>query len=158
MMIFLTGCTKQLKEWMKTNFGLYNAEPHYSKITPKIICEKNLGSDIKNYNFFCLNGKPTFVSVIEGLGAGTDEALTYYYADGNKAEFYNSHYPTSKEPLPGNFYKMRDIAAEIASDFPFVKPIASPSASPSERPSFLPSAYPSSFPLKELFSNLKTIY
>lgn len=112
---------KQLNKWMKTDFAKYNAEPHYSKINRKIICEKHLGSEIKNYNFFCLNGNPEFVSVIEGLGAGTDEALTYYYANGKKAEFYNAHYPTSNEPLPETFSEMRRIASEIAASFPFVR-------------------------------------
>jgi len=112
---------KLLKMWMKEDFSKYNAEPHYSKIKPKIICEKHLGTDIKNYNIFCCNGKPEFFSVIEGLGAGVDEALTYYYADGRKAEFYNSHYPTSKEPLPATLPKMMELATEIAKNFPFVR-------------------------------------
>lgn len=32
-----------LKKWMKEDFGRYNVEPHYSKIKPRIICEKFLG-------------------------------------------------------------------------------------------------------------------
>ena len=29
---------KQLKKWMKEDFGAYNIEPHYSKIKPHITC------------------------------------------------------------------------------------------------------------------------
>lgn len=111
---------KKLNKWLKEDFAKYNAEPHYSKIKPKIICEKHLG-DVVNYNIFCCNGKPTFFSVIEGLGAGVDEALTYYWADGRKAEFQSLAYPTSDKPLPQVLDKMKELAQEVAKDFPFIR-------------------------------------
>ena len=112
---------KQLNKWLKEDFSKFNAEPHYAKIEPRIICEKFLGGNIVNYNIFCCNGKPIYFSVIEGLGAGTDEALTYYYADGRKAEFYSAAYPQSHKSLPDCLGKMKELAEEIAKEFPFVR-------------------------------------
>ena len=34
---------------MKEDFGKFNAEPHYSKMKPRIICEKHLGNDLIDY-------------------------------------------------------------------------------------------------------------
>lgn len=112
---------KQLNKWLKEDFSKFNAEPHYAKIEPRIICEKFLGGNIVNYNIFCCNGKPEFFSVIEGLGGGTDEALTYYYADGRRAEFYSEAYPQSDKPLPDALGKMKELAQQIAKEFPFVR-------------------------------------
>lgn len=112
---------KQLNQWLKEDFSKFNAEPHYNKIEPRIICEKFLGGNIVNYNIFCCNGKPEFFSVIEGLGGGSDEALTYYYADERKAEFYSAAYPQSEKSLPACLGKMKEIAAEVAKAFPFVR-------------------------------------
>ena len=105
---------------MDEDFAKYNAEPHYSKIKRKIICEKHLG-DVVNYNIFCCNGKPVFFSVIQGLGSGIDEALTYYWADGSKAPFQSLAYPNSDKPLPVSLEKMKELATKVAENFPFVR-------------------------------------
>ena len=112
---------KALNRWLKEKFGHCWAEPHYDKIKPHIICEKFLGGDIVNYNIYCLNGKPTFFSVIQGLGSGVDKALTYYYADNKRAEFYSKTYPISNKPLPECIEKMKEIATDIAKEFPMVR-------------------------------------
>ena len=112
---------KQLDKWLKEDFSKFNAEPHYGRIKPYAICEKYLGGNIVNYNIFCCNGEPKFFSVIEGLSGGTDEALTYYYADGRKAEFYSAAYPQSEKPLPECLNKMKELATEISKEFPFVR-------------------------------------
>lgn len=112
---------KKLKKWLKEDFGKFNAEPHYSKMKPQIVCDKFLGSDIANYNVFCCNGEPLFISVIEGLGAGVDEALTYYYANGEIAPFKSRSYPISDKKLPECVEEMKDVARILAKDVPFVR-------------------------------------
>lgn len=111
---------KTLNGWLDEKFEKFNAEPHYGKIQPKIICEKHLG-DVVNYNIFCCNGKPVFFSVIQGLGSGVDEALTYYWADGSKAQFQSMAYPNSNKPLPESLDTMKDLATKVAERFPFVR-------------------------------------
>lgn len=112
---------KQLNKWLKEDFGRFNIEPHYSKIKPKIICEKFLGSDIVNYNVFCCNNNPEFISVIQGLGGGSDEALTYYYSDGNIAPFRSKAYPICDRKLPECVDLMLRMAKELSQPFPFVR-------------------------------------
>lgn len=112
---------KQLNKWLKEDFGRFNIEPHYSKIKPRIICEKFLGSDIVNYNVFCCNNNPEFISVIQGLGGGSDEALTYYYSDGNIAPFRSKAYPICDRKLPECVDIMLRMAKELSQPFPFVR-------------------------------------
>lgn len=116
-----TTTKKKLAKWMKEDFSLFNAEPHYGKIPRKIICEKFLGGDITNYNIYCFNGKVAFVSVAGGLGDGIGEHLTYYNPNGTVAKFKNGGYPAKNESLSGNFKQMETIAEELAKPFPMVR-------------------------------------
>lgn len=111
----------QLNKWMKENFALFNAEPHYGKIPKKIICEKFLGERITNYNIYCFNGKATFFSLASGLGGGVNERLTYYYPCGSKAEFKNRAYQAEDVELSSNLSLMLLTAEEFAKDFPMVR-------------------------------------
>ncbi len=111
----------QLNKWMKEDFGLYNAEPHYDKIPKKIICEKFLDGDIINYNIYCFNGKATFFSVAGGLGEGIGEYLTYYNIDGTVANFKNKNYPVKSQKLTNLLPQMIKMAEFFAKDFPMVR-------------------------------------
>ena len=82
----------QLNKWMKEDFGLYNAEPHYDKIPKKIICEKFLDGD-----------------------------LTYYNIDGTVANFKNKNYPVKSQKLTNLLPQMIKMAEFFAKDFPMVR-------------------------------------
>ena len=112
---------KLLRKWMGEDFSKFNAEPHYSKIPRRIICEKYLGDNVINYNIYCLNGKATFFSVAGGLGDGVEEHLTYYNADGTVAAFKNRSYPAKAEPLSPLLQSMIQMAESLAVDFPMVR-------------------------------------
>lgn len=117
----INAAKKKLKRWMKEDFSLFNAEPHYSKIKKKIICEKFLEGEVINYNIYCCNGVPVFLYVADGLGDGVDEHLTYYNMDGTRASFTNRFYRTRDNVLPENFFEMVATAKRIAKDFPMVR-------------------------------------
>ncbi len=110
-----------LDKWMNEDFGEYNAEPHYSKIKRRIICEKYLGDNVINYNFYCFNGKAIFFSRAGGLGEGTDEYLTYYNIDGTVADFKNRSYPVKEETLSPILAQMVNLAEYISKSFCMVR-------------------------------------
>lgn len=112
---------KLLDKWMHEDFSEYNAEPHYSKIKRKIICEKFLEGEVVNYNIYILNGKATFLSVAGGLGNGSDEYLTYYNPDGSVADFKNRSFPQKEEKLSVLLPEMVTMAEYLAGDFPMVR-------------------------------------
>ncbi len=112
---------RQFEKWMHEDFGEYNAEPHYDKISKKILCEKFLPGDVINYNIYVFNGKVVFFSVAGGLGDGVGEHLTYYNADGSLASFKNKAYPVKEEKLTDLLPQMRKTAEYLAKGFPMVR-------------------------------------
>ena len=52
---------KQLKEWLKIDYGKIACEFHYSFIKKKIFAEEYIGKELKNYKFLCYDGKPKYV-------------------------------------------------------------------------------------------------
>ena len=114
---------KQLNKWLKEDFGAFNIEPHYSRIKPRrIICEKYLGSNITDYKFFCLNGKPKFLYVSEDLIHDRQARIGFYDVEGNKIPLVKSSYADLKNVVFPTFYKeMLEDAEVLAKDFPFVR-------------------------------------
>lgn len=116
----INAAKKKLKRWMKEDFSLFNAEPHYSKIKRKIICEKFLEGELINYKFYCCNGVPILFYVASYL-SNEVEYLTYYNMDGSRASFSYRSYPTRDNRLSENLSEMIAIATRIAKDFPMVR-------------------------------------
>lgn len=113
---------KQLNKWLKEDFGRFNIEPHYSKIKPKIICEKFLGGNMVDYKFYFFNGVFQFMYIAQGFGFGVDESITFFDENGNKAPFRRTDYPEFvNAQLPECYDEMLDISKKFAQDFPFVR-------------------------------------
>lgn len=119
-----TDAIKKLNKWMKEDFSLVSGEPHYSKITRKIICEEFLEGEIKDYKFFCFNGVPQFYYV--GLTPNGDFhnlVCDFIMPDGTPANFYrldHKRFEKTPEP-PQNLQEMLKIAQKLSADFPFVR-------------------------------------
>ena len=113
---------KQLNKWLKEDFSKFNAEPHYAKIEPYIICEKFLGGNIVDYKYFCFNGEAEFMYIAEGFGEGIGEKISFFDKDGNKAPYKRLDYPTYDDvQKPEGFEKMKKMSEELSKDFPFVR-------------------------------------
>lgn len=110
---------KSLKKWMKEDFGAIYAEPHYSGIKPKIICERFLGGNMVDYKLFCCNGKYKFMYIIErsnGLKA------TFFDENGRKATYRRMDCaPFDDAKIPTCFEKMKTLSEKLSKDFPFVR-------------------------------------
>lgn len=113
---------KTLNEWLKEKFGKFNAEPHYDKIEPRIICEKYLGGNITDYKFYCFNGKVEFMYIASGFGKGIEEQISFFDKNGQKAPYSRSDYPIKEDAeLPEKFEEMKQLSEELAKDFVFVR-------------------------------------
>ena len=64
----------QLKKWQKQPFGLATAEPHYSHMQSRIICERFFVTaetgTLHDYRVHCLNGVPVYVAATRQKQAG----------------------------------------------------------------------------------------
>lgn len=113
---------KQLKKWMKEDFGEYNIEPHYSKIKPHITCEQYLGDCITDYKFFCFNGKPKYMYVSSDLIHDRQAQIGFFYLDGTKMPIIRDDYaPMNIDQLPEFFDEMKETAKKLSEDFSFVR-------------------------------------
>ena len=57
---------KYINMRMKLNYYYMHREWPYKNIKPRIIIEKYMGNNIKDYKFFCFNGKPEIMYISEG--------------------------------------------------------------------------------------------
>ncbi len=106
--------------WMSTNFAFQNGyELHYANIEPKIIVEKYIQLDYE-YQFWCFNGKPDFVAVIDRLHGEDNRAS--YDMDWNRLEFV-SKLPIMNEEIekPPFFDVMKEIADSECKNFALVR-------------------------------------
>ena len=114
---------RQLKKWMKEDFGAYNIELHYSKIRPhRITCEEYLGEKIIDYKFFCFHGEPKYIYVSSDLIHDRQAHIGFFFLDGKKMPMIRDDYaPMDIDELPPFFEQMKKDAAVLCQDFPFVR-------------------------------------
>lgn len=111
---------KQLTRWLKETCGLWMGEWNYSKIQPKILCEKFLqnedGTSIHDYKIFCFGGKAYYIQVdVERFG---DHRRNIYDINWNLMEFRLRYPPVPFEiKKPVNLEEMISIAEKLAEPF-----------------------------------------
>lgn len=117
------SASKQLKQWLKEDFGAFNIEIHYSQIKKRlIICEEYLGDCITDYKFFCFNGKPHCMYVSNDLVHDRQAQIGFFYLDGTKMPLKRDDYTDIESvELPSFFDEMKEMATVLAKDFPFVR-------------------------------------
>lgn len=117
------AASKQLDEWLREDFGAFNIELHYSKISPRLItCEEYLGDKITDYKFFCFNGEPHCIYVSTDLVHDRQAQIGFFYLDGKKMPLVRSDYTDIPSvEFPPFFDEMRAMAKELCADFPFVR-------------------------------------
>ena len=110
---------RSLNGWLKKDFGKYNAEPHYSKIKPKIVIEKYLGT-LTDYKFFCFNGKCRFYYVSKNMD--TDHGEMAFFDKNGLAPFQSEDYKRLENPvIPDRIDEMQSISESLSKDFPLVR-------------------------------------
>lgn len=117
---------------LKIDYGIVSMEKYYSDIKErKIIVEKfleNKGeSDLKDYKFFCFDGKVKYCQVIKNRN--TNETIDFYDNEWKKQDFIglvNFKNPKEKqsklnEEKPLNFEYMKLLAEKLSKNFDFVR-------------------------------------
>lgn len=120
---------KQLDTWLKWDYGYDTCQPHYSRIKPLILAEEFLidekGKDsLVDYKFYCVNGKPLYIIVYtDRIPNSHDMKRTIYDMEWNlHQEFLGKcAIPGSDLEKPKSFDLMKEIAAKLSSNFPFVR-------------------------------------
>ena len=117
---------KQLMDNIKRDFYLLGREWAYKNVKPRIIIEKLMenrnGEELKDYKFFCFNGKVKLSSIVFGAGEHSEIKIDFYDLNWNKMPF-SRQYPCSdvKSEKPKNYEEMIRLSEKIAKDIPFVR-------------------------------------
>lgn len=119
----------ELQKGLNNNFYYSSREWAYKNVPRKIICEKYMEDDskkgLRDYKFFCFNGKAKFVYLSEGLENHKTANISFYDLKGNEMPFRRKDYePFSKKPVfPPNFNDLIAAANLLAENLnlPFVR-------------------------------------
>lgn len=113
---------KQLEKWQNTKFGYESAEPHYTHIAPKIICEEFIenekGEFPLDYKIYCFNGKPELVLVC--FDRKKHYTTAFYDINWKRIHLRDNESKKNIEK-PMCFDEMLNIAKKVSKEFPFVR-------------------------------------
>lgn len=115
---------KKLDDWLGKDYGKLSAETYYSKVEPRIICEKYLedGSGLLpvDYKIYCFNGEPRLILVISDRD--TDIKLDFLSLDWERLDLVKQQFRSIEIPeKPENFVEFIDCARKLSKPFPFVR-------------------------------------
>jgi hypothetical protein len=115
-----------LHKWMSKNqYYRGGLEWAYKDVKPRLIAEsylEEMGKEsINDYKFFCFNGVPKFVQVDQDRFEAHQRC--FYTMEWEKLPFITQGFTRYEGPMepPKNFGEMKEIAAVLAADFPFVR-------------------------------------
>lgn len=117
---------KKLHKWLNRSFYWQNREWPYKDVKPRIIAEKYMkGEDyeLKDYKFFCFNGKALYCQVI--ANRSTDETIDFYDRNwihqpfiGLLATAHNAYKPQNRPKLYHHMLTIADkLSTEIKASF-----------------------------------------
>lgn len=115
---------KKVEESFKNNLYYYHREYPYKDVKPRIIIEKlmveNGGGGLKDYKFFCFDGKVKMLFV--ATDRPVDTRFDFFDRDFNHLPFKQGHPLASKSiAKPINFEKMIETAEKLSKGIPHVR-------------------------------------
>ena len=116
---------RKLEKSLRHNFFYEHREYPYKDVKPRIIAEKYMvdesGTELKDYKFFCFDGKCKMLFIATGRNTG-DVKFDFYDPDFNHLPFVQGHPWTTKEiKKPEGFSKMIALAEELSKGFRHVR-------------------------------------
>lgn len=111
---------KKIKSCMSRNFYYIGREWPYKDIKPRIIAEKYMedsaDGELRDYKFFCFDGKPKLLLLASGR-ATNNLRFDYYDMNYNHLNIVQDH-PNSEIYIhpPKNFELMKTIARKLSED------------------------------------------
>lgn len=117
------GVRKKVEHNLRTNYFLPNREWPYKNIKPRIIIDRYLddhtGNELRDYKFWCFNGKPTYMyCTIKGKNI-FENFYDMEFNPVNVDHGFPRHQPEFEKPA--NFELMKDLAATLSENIPFVR-------------------------------------
>ena len=115
---------RKIEHCLKRNYFLNHREWPYKDVEPKIIAEQytvdESGYELKDYKFFCFNGKPKAMFI--ATDRGKDTKFDFFDTEFHHLPFTNGH-PNANRPIqkPQNYEEMLRIAGILSEGMPQVR-------------------------------------
>lgn len=121
---------KKITKSLNSNYYWFGREWPYKNVVPRIIAEPFLsddsGNDLRDYKFFCFNGKVVYCQVISNRR--TKESMDFFDIDWNhqniaRLDLLGRPFPYSEEtiPCPVCYDEMQYLAEKLAGVNPFMR-------------------------------------
>lgn len=116
---------RKLNKSLRNNYFLEHREYPYKDVPPRIIAEKFMvdesGTELKDYKFFCFNGKCRMLFVATDRNIG-DVKFDFFDEKFNHLPFRQGHPWADKEiRKPVGFDKMVELSEILSKGFPHVR-------------------------------------
>ena len=116
-----------LRRGMKDDYYIRSREKAYKDIPHKVIAEAfmedSVTKDLRDYKFFCFNGKPKVLFVATGREKGEHEVkFDFFDMEYSHLPITNGHPNSNPYPKkPTTFDKMKKLAAQLSEGIPHVR-------------------------------------
>jgi len=118
---------RDLNKALKEDYYLSGREWPYKNVERKIICEKYMEDEetqeLRDYKFFCFNGKPEFMFIASERNKADEETkFDFYDMNFKHLDLINGH-PNSKQEIkkPKNFEKMKWLSERLSANINHVR-------------------------------------
>lgn len=116
---------KKIEKSLRNNYFYEHREYPYKNIKPRIIAEQYMvdesGSELKDYKFFCFDGKCKMLFIATDRSIG-DVKFDFYDTEFNHLPFVQGHpWATQEIKKPKGFVKMIELAEKLGKGFPHVR-------------------------------------
>lgn len=114
---------EKLNRSLRTTYYYGAREWPYKNVKPTIFAEKllddNSGEELRDYKFWCFNGKPTYMYI---TNKGSFVRENFYDMDFKPVDINHGFYRTVPEyNKPDKFEDMKVLAAKLSKDIPFLR-------------------------------------
>lgn len=117
----------KINRCLKHNYYWGLREWPYKDMKPRIIAEQYMvdesGTELKDYKFFCFDGKPKAMFIATDRSNPNEETkFDFFDMDFNHLPFTNGHPNANREiKKPEGFEEMKEIAAKLSQGIPHVR-------------------------------------
>lgn len=114
---------KELNYQIKLDYGIWSMEKYYSNIPRKIIVEKFLADEIKDYRFHVFRDKEKINNIfVQITDSELEESAMYDALSWKKINVGNGYKVIDGEyNKPKNYDKMLELVIKLSSDFNYVR-------------------------------------
>lgn len=119
----IEAAIQKLNKGLMRNGFWYGREWPYKNVKPRIIAERYLTDNPKDYKYFCFNGIPRIVLVCSERFSDGGLKEDFFDENWNHLDLCRPNHGNSKEKIekPENHELMMSLAAELSKDIPFVR-------------------------------------